>query len=85
MNRPYIHLHLNRQRTIDVTPGAGWRRAARALLVALVLVVVLPLLWLIGGLVLLGLVGAAAVLLAVGLARAWWLRRQRGQAVQPRP
>ena len=74
MNRPFIHLQLNRQRTIDVTPGAGWRRAARAALTVLQLVVVLPLLWLVGGL----------VLLAIGLARAWWLGRAKGGVIQRR-
>lgn len=84
MNRPFIHLQLNRQRTIDVTPGAGWRRATRAALTVLLLVVVLPLLWLVGGLVLLGLVAAAVALLAIGLARAWWLGRAKGGVIQRR-
>lgn len=84
MNRPFIHPQLNRQRTIDITPGAGWRRAARAALTLLLLLVVLPLLWLVGGLVLLGLAGAAAVLLAVGFARAWWLRRTPGSVAHRR-
>lgn len=68
-----------RRRMIDVTPGAGWRRTARALAAAsalvIVLVIVLPLLWLLGGVLALGLLGATAVMLGWSFVRQW--RRPR--------
>lgn len=57
------------RRTIDITPGAGWRRGLRRAGVALVLALALPVLWLLGALTLLGLLGGAAALLLWGAAR----------------
>ena len=79
MYRTYAHFRRAAPRTIDITPGAGWRRAGRALLTLLVLVVVVPLLWLLGGLVLLALFGGVALLWAVTLARRWWRGRDAGR------
>ena len=64
-----------RHRTIDVTPGAGWHRTARALAAASVLVIVLPLLWLLGAVLALGLLGTTAVMLGWTFVRQW--RRPR--------
>jgi len=59
----------NWQPTIDVTPGAGWRRGMRRAGVALLLAVALPVLWFLGALTLLGLLGGVAVMLLWGLVR----------------
>ncbi len=89
--RVFIHLHAGpgsrpgfggagpdmriENRTIDVTPGAGWRRIARSVLAGALLIVGLPLLWLVGGLVMLALVGAVALLVLAATLRPWWARR----------
>ena len=49
--------------TIDVTPGAGWRRTVRTAAAAVILTVALPLAWMLGALIAFALMGAAAVLL----------------------
>lgn len=63
------------RRTIDITPGAAWRRTARLLVSAALLAITLPLLWLLGGLALLGLAAAASVAFAWLAARLWWTGR----------
>ncbi|MDH5540934.1 MAG: hypothetical protein OEY03_16135 [Rhizobacter sp.] len=76
---PTHHIHItSRPRTIDITPGASWRRSARALFAGLALVLVLPLLWLVGALALLGLLGGATIAAAAWATRNWW--RGRGRA-----
>jgi hypothetical protein len=72
------------RRTVDITPGAGLRRAGRALLGAALLTIMLPVLWLIGGIVLLAFFGAA-VLVLTALAARQWLRRgmRRSPASMP--
>ena len=47
--------------TIDVTPGAGWRRTARTAAAAAMLTLSLPLAWMLGALIVFALLGAAAV------------------------
>jgi len=69
------------RRTIDISPGAGWRRAGRALLIAVVLTMVLPLLWLLGALVVLGLLGATVALLVWVFAMQWWRSRRTDDRV----
>lgn len=64
-------------RTIDGTPGAGWRRAVKTIASIGVIAVVLPLLWLLGALVLLAVVGGTAVLFACLMLRAAWANRRR--------
>lgn len=76
MLRPFQYMRQMPRRTIDITPGAGLRRAGRVLLGAALLTVMLPLLWLIGGLVLLAVFGATAVVLTALAARQWWRGRQ---------
>ncbi|MBL0140549.1 MAG: hypothetical protein IPP91_00345 [Betaproteobacteria bacterium] len=67
-----FHDYRASRRVIDVTPGARWRSAVRAALTTALIVVALPLLWLAGSLVLLGLLGAAAATLAWAYARHGW-------------
>ena len=64
------------RRTIDITPGAGWRGTMHLLATAVRLAIALPLLWLLGGLVLLGLIAAASVVFAWLVARLWWIGRR---------
>ena len=49
--------------TIDVTPGAGWRRTAQTAAAAVTLTLALPLAWMLGVLIAFALLGAAVVLL----------------------
>ena len=68
-----IYLHLPRLRThrvIDITPVPWWRRTARAASALLIFVVAVPLLWLLGGLFALALLGGTAAMLLVGLVQA---------------
>lgn len=67
--------------TIDITPGARWRRAVRASIALAVFAVVFPLLWLLGGLVVLALVGGAIVMLAWATARQRWEGRRAASRV----
>lgn len=69
MNQTSFPAPESSRRTIDITPGAGWRRGMRQAGAVLVLAIVLPVLWLVGSLALLGLLGAAAVMLLWGVAR----------------
>ncbi len=69
MNQNQVRWTLNVQPTIDVTPGAGWRRGMRRAGVVLVLALALPLLWLLGTLTLLALLGGVAVMLLWGVMR----------------
>lgn len=69
MNQTHVRWTVNLQPTIDITPGAGWRRGMRRAGVALVLMLALPLLWLLGALTLLGLLGGVAAMLLLGVAR----------------
>lgn len=61
-----IHLYLSRQqgsRVIDITPLPWWRRAARASMLLLVPLVVVPLVWLVCAIVATAiLVGCVAML-----------------------
>jgi len=72
----FVHVSGVPRRTIDISPGAGWRRAGRALIAAVVLTMVLPLLWLLGGLLVLTLLGGAAAMFAAAFARQWWRSRR---------
>lgn len=68
-----IYLHLPRvpaQRVIDITPLPWWRRTARAALALLIFVVAVPLLWLLGGLFALALLGGTAAMLLAGVVHA---------------
>ncbi len=85
---PNIHPNVNwppmRRTTIDITPGAGWRRSVRGVLLALVLLVLVPMLWFFGILLLLGLVAAGALLVgAVIVQQAWRTRRSRSSRYPP--
>ena len=63
---------------VDITPGARWRLAMRTAGIALLLAVVLPVLWFLGALTLLGLMGAVAAMLIWGMARnSLWPRGRR--------
>ena len=73
----FEHMPQMPRRTIDITPGAGLRRTGRALLGAALLTIMLPVLWLIGGLVLLAFFGAAVVVLTTLAARQWMRRGMR--------
>lgn len=77
MLQPFEYMPQIPRRTIDITPGAGLRRAGRALLGAALLPIMLPVLWLIGGLVLLAFFGAAVVVLTTLAARQWMRRGMR--------
>ena len=80
-----IHLHLPRahtQRVIDIMPVPLWRRAARAALALLIFIVAVPLLWLLGGLLALVLLGGAAAMLVGGLVRMWRLNRAARKPTQ---
>ncbi len=81
---PNRHRPPMRRTTIDITPGAGWRRAARGALAALVLLIAVPLLWFFGVLLLLGLVAAGALLVgAVIVQQAWRSRRSQRSRYPP--
>ncbi|MDP1532095.1 MAG: hypothetical protein Q8L92_00785 [Rubrivivax sp.] len=84
-----IYLHLPRVRThrvIDITPLPWWRRTARAALALLIFVVAVPLLWLLGGLFTLALLGGTAAMLVVGMVHAGRLdRAARRSANASRP
>jgi hypothetical protein len=60
----FSHLHAPRatRRAIDITPGAGWRRAGKWVLAAAVATILVPLFCLLGALLLLGMLCAAIVL-----------------------
>lgn len=79
MNQTHVRWTAYSRPTIDVTPGAGWRRGLRrvglAMMLGLVLAVALPMLWLFGTLTLLALLGGVAVMLLWGVVR---------QAITPR-
>ena len=77
MLQPFEYMPQMPRRTIDITPDAGLRRAGRALLGAALLTIMLPVLWLIGGLVLLAFFGAAVVVLTTLTARQWMRRGMR--------
>ena len=73
-----IHLHLPRvhtQRVIDITPLPWWRRTARAALALSIVVVAVPLLWLLGSLFALALLGGTAAMLVIGVVRTWQMDR----------
>ena len=87
-----IYLHLPRVRThrvIDITPLPWWRRTARAALALLIFVVAVPLLWLLGGLFTLVLLGGTAAMLVVGMVHAGRMdraaRRSAGASEPPHP
>lgn len=63
------------RRTIDITPGARWRRMLRVAVATLLITIVLPLLWLFGGLVLLALLGVASIVIAWIFVKLWWQDR----------
>jgi hypothetical protein len=63
------------RRTIDITPGVRWRRALRVVVATLPLTIALPLLWLFGGLLLLGLLGAASIGITWIFVKLWWQAR----------
>lgn len=69
MNQTHVRWSGTLRPTIDITPGAGWRRGMRRAGVALMLVLALPVLWFLGALTLLGLLGGVAVTVFWGVAR----------------
>ena len=69
MNQNQVRWALNVQPTIDIAPGAGWRRGMRRAGIALMLALALPLQWLLGSLTLLALLGGVAVMLLWGVVR----------------
>lgn len=69
MNQTHVRWRVDAQPTIDITPGAVWRRGVRRAGAALVLAVALPLLWLFGALTLLALLGGVAVMLLWSVVR----------------
>ena len=76
MNTVYLHLpRVHTHRVIDITPMPWWRRTARAALALAIFVVAVPLLWLLGGLFALALLGGAAAMLAGGMVRMWRMDR----------
>lgn len=71
MSTIYLHLpRVHTQRVIDITPLPWWRRTARAALALLIFVVAVPLLWLLGALFALALLGGTAAMLVVGMVHA---------------
>lgn len=89
MNHTHVRWSANVQPTIDVTPGAGWRRGLRrvglAMTLMVMLAVVLPLLWLFGALTLLATLGGVAVMLLWGMVRQAFAPRIRsGQSLRTR-
>lgn len=86
MNTIYLHLpRVHTQRVIDITPLPWWRRAARAALAFVIFVVAMPLLWLLGGLFALALLGGTAAMLGLGWVHSGRLERaaRRRAAAQP--
>ena len=81
MNHTHVRWSANVRPTIDVTPGAGWRRGLRrvglAMTLMLVLAVMLPLLWLFGALTLLAMLGGVAAMLLWGIVRTAFAPRGR--------
>ena len=76
MNTIYLHLpRVRTHRVIDITPLPWWRRTARAALALLIFIVAVPLLWLLGGLFALALLGGTAAMLVGGLVRTWRMER----------
>ncbi len=73
MNQTHARRSAKPRPTIDVTPGAGWRRGMRGAGLAMVpglgLAVVLPVLWFLGALALLTMLGGVAVMLLWGMVR----------------
>ena len=61
---------------IDVTPGAGWRRLARGVGSAVLLVLVLPLVWLVGAF-------ALGAFLCVWAAMLFWVNRRHDPLQRP--
>ena len=72
------------RRTVDISPGAAWRRSGRMLLAALALLVGLPLLWLLGALALLAALGALSGGLMLLALRGAWRRHRRAPLPAPR-
>ena len=76
MNTIYLHLRrAHTHRVIDITPVPWWRRAARAALALLIFVVAVPLLWLLGSLFTLALLGGTAAMLLAVMVRMWRMGR----------
>lgn len=71
-------------RIIDVTPGARWKTTLRNVGIGLALLVLVPLLWLVAGVVVLGLIGVGFLVFTAFFARTWWLQRA-ASASQARP
>lgn len=83
MDTIFVHLHRVRtHRVIDVTPVPWWRRAARAASALSIVAVAVPLLWLLGGLFALLLLGRAAAMLAHARVRRWRLGRAARRSAQ---
>lgn len=83
-----IYLHLPRVRThrvIDITPMPWWRRSARAAAALLIFVVAVPLLWLLGGLFALALLGLTAAMLVGGTVRTWRMERAASRSAEALP
>jgi hypothetical protein len=71
MDTIYLHLpRMHTQRVIDITPVPWWRRVARAISALVIFVVAVPLLWLLGGLFALALLGGTAAMLVIGVLQA---------------
>ena len=83
MNQSQVRWSAYSRPTIDVTPGAGWRRGLRrvglAMMVGLVPAVALPVLWLFGALTLLAMLGGVAVMLLWGMVRQAYAPRGRSR------
>ena len=69
-----------RRPMIDITPGAGWRRAVRTAAAAVILTLALPLAWMLGALIAFALLGAAVVLLGWAYFSS---KRRRRRVVRP--
>ncbi len=76
MDRVFIYRREQPRRTIDVTPGARGRRFWRGLRNAALLLVVLPVLWLLGAMAVLVLLGGATAIFAWWALRAWQADRR---------
>ncbi len=76
MDRIFIYRRETPRRTIDVTPGARGRRWLRGLRNAALLLVVLPVLWLLGAMAVLVLLGGVTAIFAWWAVRAWLADRR---------